>query len=119
MGNKRHPKLDAALEAYLHCAVWSSTDDNDEPLDAEYTRDDFTQKARAQARRELAAFLSQVGETEVDAQTLGTDFWLTRNGHGAGFWDRGLGEEGERLTALCRPYGSAYVYVTRRRLHFD
>ena len=30
-------------------------------------------------------------------------------GHGAGFWDRGLGEVGDKLTALCRPYGEAYV----------
>lgn len=38
------------------------------------------------------------------AQRAGHDFWLTRNGHGAGFWDRieleadGLGDQ---LTELC------------------
>lgn len=37
----------------------------------------------------------------------GHDFWLTRNGHGAGFWDRGLGELGDRLTAAAKGYGSA------------
>lgn len=26
------------------------------------------------------------------------DYWLTRNHHGAGFWDRGLGDLGDRLT---------------------
>lgn len=31
----------------------------------------------------------------------GHDFWLTRNGHGAGFWDRGLGEVGDALSAFC------------------
>lgn len=31
----------------------------------------------------------------------GHDFWLTRNGHGAGFWDRGLGAVGDRLSELC------------------
>lgn len=31
-------------------------------------------------------------------EQLGHDFLLTSRGHGAGFWDRGLGELGERLT---------------------
>ena len=29
---------------------------------------------------------------------VGHDFWLTSQGHGAGFWDRGLGEVGDTLT---------------------
>lgn len=35
----------------------------------------------------------------------GHDFWLTRGGHGTGFWDRGLGELGERLSEAARKYG--------------
>lgn len=34
-------------------------------------------------------------------EQAGSDFWLTRNGHGTGFWDRGLGTVGEALTDLC------------------
>lgn len=40
----------------------------------------------------------------------GHDFWLTRNGHGAGFWDRGLGQVGKELTDFSKPYGEVYVY---------
>lgn len=36
----------------------------------------------------------------------GHDFWLTRNGHGAGYYDRGLGTVGDRLTAAAKVYGS-------------
>lgn len=36
----------------------------------------------------------------------GGDFHLTRNRHGAGFWDRGYGEVGERLSDAARAYGS-------------
>ncbi len=41
----------------------------------------------------------------------GHDFWLTRNGHGAGFWDRGLGEIGDKLTkiAKCRRETNLYI----------
>ena len=45
-------------------------------------------------------------------EALGHDFWLTRNGHGAGFWDRGLGELGDRLTGLAKPYGTVDLYIT-------
>lgn len=37
----------------------------------------------------------------------GHDFWLTRQGHGTGFWDRGLGEIGDKLTDACKSYGEA------------
>lgn len=38
---------------------------------------------------------------------VGSDFHLTRNRHGSGFWDRGLGALGDELTALARPFGPA------------
>ena len=42
----------------------------------------------------------------------GHDLWLTRNGHGAGFWDRDdcLPEEArDRLTAAAKKYGEVYL----------
>ena len=50
-------------------------------------------------------------ERLIDAGQAGQDFLLTRNGHGAGFWDRGLGERGDRLTANAKPYGETNAYV--------
>lgn len=40
----------------------------------------------------------------------GHDFWLTRNRHGAGYWDRGLGNLGKRLTESAHGYGEVCVY---------
>ncbi|AXQ69062.1 hypothetical protein HOU02_gp147 [Caulobacter phage CcrBL9] len=40
-----------------------------------------------------------------NASNAGHDFWLTRNGHGVGFWDRGLGEVGETLSEAARKVG--------------
>ena len=34
-------------------------------------------------------------------ERAGNDFWFTRNGHGTGYWDRGLGDAGEVLTDAC------------------
>lgn len=44
-------------------------------------------------------------------EQAGGDFWLTRNGHGAGFWDRGLGELGERLSKAAKAFGGSDLYI--------
>lgn len=48
------------------------------------------------------------GYVEMDPPEAraGHDFWLTRSRHGTGFWDRGLGELGDRLTEAAHGYGS-------------
>lgn len=45
------------------------------------------------------------------AEQLGHDFLLTRNGHGVGFWDRGLGDLGQQLTAAAQSYGSIHAFI--------
>ena len=59
--------------------------------------------ARAHEQAELAG-------RAYSESSGGIDFWLTRNGHGAGFWDRGLGAVGDELTAMAKPYGSCDLY---------
>ena len=49
-------------------------------------------------------------KTGGDPRQHGTDFWLTRNGHGAGFWDRGYGDLGDKLTAFAEKFGEQHVY---------
>lgn len=61
---------------------------------------------------DLQAYLDQLGfNTQSGWSQAGHDFWLTRNGHGTGFWDRDPGEVGQRLTAAAKVYGEAYVYM--------
>lgn len=44
-------------------------------------------------------------------KSAGVDFFLTRNGHGSGFWDMGLGQSGEELSALAREFGACDIDV--------
>lgn len=46
-----------------------------------------------------------------DIEHAGHDFWLNRCGHGAGFWDRGLGELGDRLSDAAKVYGNVDLYI--------
>lgn len=106
------------LDAYVGCALWSSMDWADdsggEPIDANYGRDDITAATLAEMLADCQAFARDNARdlSGIEPGQAGHDFWLTRNGHGAGFWDRGLGDRGDRLTAACRPYGSVDLYVT-------
>jgi hypothetical protein len=47
----------------------------------------------------------------LDLSQCGHDFWLTRNRHGTGFWDRGYEESiANKLTELSKKAGEYYVY---------
>jgi hypothetical protein len=100
------------LDGYIECAIWASTDADGEPLDAE-----LSEETRATMARECAVFesknralLDQANEEGQSDEYLGHDFWLTRNHHGAGFWDRGL-SIGDALTAAAHAAGERYLYI--------
>lgn len=104
--------IGAAYDAALAALLWSETDDRGEPFDARFTPDDIEGET-GMLFDQLAEFIADnwADLQNVDPGQCGHDFVLTRNGHGCGFWDRGLGDAGERLTAACKPYGCAYLYL--------
>ena len=115
--------LEEFFRAYATCALWSSIDENEEPLDANYSADDIAPEC-AQAMRETCADFIQSNRADLieycqqmhceqwsGSSLAGHDFWLTRNGHGAGFWDRGLGDLGKRLTKAADVYGGIDLYL--------
>jgi hypothetical protein len=63
-------------------------------------------------RADLEDFITgNVADLEgLEPEQVGHDFYLTRNRHGAGFWDRGLGELGDRLADAARVYGTSELY---------
>lgn len=99
-----------AFESYRETLVWQATGEDGEPIGAGI---EWSDEAADEAQRDVAAFIEAEWDDikRLDPGQVGHDFCLTRNGHGAGFWDRGLGELGDRLTAACRPYGTQDGYV--------
>lgn len=105
--------LDPFTRAYIEAALFTSTDDNDEPLDANYSIEDIAPSTLEaivhdckQFQQENAEALDEKGDVHG-----GHDFWLTRNGHGAGFWDGDWPERGKELTVASKKYGEADLYV--------
>lgn len=82
------------LTHYLIACLWSSTDSNDIPLDDQYSIDDISSESKSKAVADITKFLTLAGEAtdDISSESIGHDFWLTRCGHGAGFWDRGYTE---------------------------
>lgn len=109
--------LSAFLDGYVQCALWSSIDDAGRPLDDAKGPQNIPASTLASMREECQAFInSNIADLKSSGQSeeqAGHDFWLTRNGHGAGFWDRGLGKIGNRLTASSKAAGSSDLYVGR------
>jgi len=118
-------KLDDFTRAYLECALWAETDNSTpqggEPLDRNFDLTDFAPEALEKAIDDCRRFQEDNGEAlgeadyshphYTDMAMAGHGFWLTRNGHGAGFWDRELGDVGDRLTEAAKHFGECYVYV--------
>jgi hypothetical protein len=110
--------VDKMVDAYIECALWSSTnftseDDDGTPFDDGYGPDDIAPETVAAFYEDCEAFATANADdlATMSPEQAGHDFWLTQNRHGAGFWDRGLGAVGDRLTAAAHAYGSVDLYV--------
>lgn len=86
--------LDSFTLAYVESALWSSTSEEGEPLDGLYSIDDIHPDTLAEMVKDCEDFRESFGQfTAADEERAGHDFWLTRNGHGAGFWDGDWSDE--------------------------
>lgn len=116
-------KLDDFTAAYIECALWSSVDNEDRPLDDNYGISDLSQctlekmvddcKDFQEANKKLLSEAYKLYSINgyTGEQMAGHDFWLTRNGHGTGFWDRDLGSIGDELTTASEVYKGVDLYV--------
>ncbi len=137
-------KLDEFTQGYIECAMWANLmmykcehainayecDECDphtiapdlESADAspgEYD-DELTDETLAQVEKDCRDFVASnifdLMACGLDSSQCGHDFALTRNRHGAGFWDRkhrGSSEDAalDRLTEASHAYGTADFVV--------
>jgi hypothetical protein len=134
----RPATLDTFTRAYLECALWTS---DPKPRSGEWSerpewcidRIDDPSLLRAveicrEFQTEHRAILDEVSDTyHTDDARHGHDFWLTRNGHGAGFWGRGYDlvpnddtrDLGEILTEASNGYGTADLFCSQEGIDSD
>ncbi len=111
-------KLDEFTRSYLETMLWT---EEEHIADDDGWKSYFSsihQSAIDSSVNDCHAFQMQNSDTLEDAfdhgysmSQAGHDFWLTRNHHGAGFWDRDelSGELGKKLTDESQKFGECSV----------
>lgn len=122
------PELTPFCRAYIEAALFSTPDESRDGggdlLDDNYSVDDIDTHTLIAMAHDCAAFEAQMGATIAEAECTrdgceythtelaGHDFWLTRNGHGAGFWDGDWSEpHATVLTRVSHAFGEVNLYV--------
>jgi thioredoxin reductase (NADPH) len=123
--------MDEFTEAYIRALLWSSTDESDpeggggRPMDENYSESDFAPATLEAVERDCAAFQKanakllakayKVGRNNEGGKytpaNAGHDLALSRNGHGAGYFDRDLGTVGDKLQDAATELGEFQLYV--------
>ncbi len=119
------------LHGYLDALLWTGTFEwmtntaerggeplcGDSVLDHFAGIDDLPESIVKEATEDVDSFLDGVEDHarlfpnlhEIGPVTMGHDLCLTRNRHGAGFWDGELGQLGEYLTHAAHTMGGHYI----------
>ena len=104
-------------------------------LDEHFDISDFTAESLCIAEKDVTDWFNRMEELGLydlaseyaGDDSIAHDFWLTRNGHGCGYFDGDYEDEigqrdsvGDRLTEACKAFGERNVYVGDDcKLHFS
>lgn len=124
--------MDNFTRAYIECALWSEQEQLEEDARLNH-HDDMGLSMEDIAPATLGKMIADCAKFQLENHAAlkmaynlhdssehpddytesqaGHDFWLTRNGHGAGFWDRGLQQAGDALTVAAKAYGNIDLYI--------
>lgn len=114
--------LQTFIEGYIAAALWSSTYGNNGEGHMDDGEHELAQETRDKMEADCAAFYAAHNDKfqydsitrpseDVDA-SAGHDFWLTRCGHGAGFWDGDWIEPiATHLTDAAHACGEIDLYI--------
>lgn len=126
----RLEQISVVAKHYIIAAIWADAPEGTHPK--------ATKESKVEAFRQCEKFVADCGPLFDEAMecfergygahpdagsaeaAFGHDYWLTRQGHGTGFWDRTeleiypVGEEGDslgsRLTDLCKHKEAQYEF---------
>lgn len=117
--------FDGFTRGYIECAMWSTQDEDEEcPIDQSYgwwdidlmslldVRDDCERFQKKYVTELTGYCIAREGESIGDLMDYaGHDYWLSRNGHGAGFFDRGNDKVFSVLQEAARQEGSSDLVI--------
>jgi hypothetical protein len=132
--------LDRFTKSYIVAALWSETisrDDDDEhfdePFENRYSGHDIHPDSLKKIVEDCNKFRELAGDMLCSDNCLresgewnyldlaGHDFWLTRNGHGTGFWDCGRWDDSvkDKLSDIANKFSECYLYIYDGMVRFE
>lgn len=105
-------------KSFVATMLWSEAGNEDGQIDDESSPEEMHPNLREVLREQCEAFCRANVSDLIEAtqrigytiEQAGHDFALSRNGHGAGFFDRGLGDVGDRLQEAAQKAGQLDLY---------
>ena len=127
---RAYDKLSTFAKAYVEAVFFTNGDTGD---DNESRLNDLgVERLTREAIRDIASdcdsflgfimpdgcfvrqWLDRLAESHgYSEEQAGHDLWFSRQGHGVGYWDRGLGDAGDALHKAAKTFSEAYCEVYR------
>jgi len=109
--------INEALDGYLQAIIFTE----------ELQIDDFDEKSVNESRNDIVDFFDKLDEydlldelsSHLSYESIGADFWYTRNGHGVGFYDRDLGDLGVEVSNIAEKYKSKDVFIQNEKIYIE
>jgi hypothetical protein len=112
---KTNLNIKRIMDNYLECALWTEEERlKEESAYVDLNVNNFSDDSKIKAYLDIKSFLEYAGNAVdgIDEEQLGHDIWLTRNYHGAGFFDRGYDFDIEKiLMDSAHKLGEINIYV--------
>jgi len=110
--------IDLIVDNYIEALIWTQEGvgedaDGNDPMDGKNISD-INKESKEEIKKEVEWFINSAGDVfeELSDDQIGHDLWLTRNGHGSGFFERIEEKENlEIIEELCDILGNAEVFV--------
>jgi len=105
-------KLDLFTRGYLDAIIFTECHCDNPELEHK-SSSDFSEELKAKIQSDCEKFQAENDLADYPLLNAGHDFWLTRNGHGAGFWENDFGteEQCKNLTQSAHNFGNCDIYL--------
>lgn len=120
---KTYTGLSTFAQGYIQAMFFTDASDADDGDLADATFDELAPESLAKIEADCAKFqhenepileraYSAVRKRDIayTEESAGMDFWYSRNGHGVGYFDRGLGGIGDALHKAAKRWREVHVY---------
>jgi hypothetical protein len=103
--------INEILNSYLETAIWA--EESDENYLKGKTIQDVDKESKANSAIDIYQFLQKAQQEAAeelntqDSESLGHNLWLSRNGHGAGFFD----DNNDKLQNLARNMKEINIFM--------